>query len=57
MRTSISEVATTANGTVQQKVGATDNRVSIYATVALIFSAVLALIGILTFVLRFTSVA
>jgi flagellar biosynthesis GTPase FlhF len=50
MRTSISDVATTANGTVQQKVGAKEDRSALYATIGILISVlilVLALAGFL----------
>jgi hypothetical protein len=50
LRTSISEVATTANSTVQQKAGAKEDRTALYATIAVLVSIivlVLALAGFL----------
>jgi hypothetical protein len=50
MRSSISEVATTANGTVKQKEGAKEDRTALYATLGILISVivlVLALAGFL----------
>ena len=49
MRTSISEVATSANGIVQQKVGAKEDRTAIYATIGLLITVVLALMALAAF--------
>lgn len=53
-RTAISEVATTANGTVQQKFGATESRSGLYATIGLIVTVGLALMGVVAFVIAHT---
>jgi hypothetical protein len=50
-RTAISEVATTANGTVQRSGGAVENRTSIYATVGIVVSVILVGLSIVTFAL------
>jgi hypothetical protein len=47
----IDDVKTTANGTVQQKVGATENRTTAYATIGLIVSIAVALTAIISFAL------
>ena len=49
IRNSVSEVATTANGTVQQKAGATENRTGIYATVGLLITIILAMMALAAF--------
>ena len=51
MRTSVSEVATSANGIVQQKVGAKEDRTSLYATIAVMASIAIALVAVIGFLL------
>ena len=51
LRQSISDVASTANGPVQQKVGATENRTALYATIGLIVTIGIITMSVLSFVL------
>ena len=50
MRTSISEVATSTNGVVQRGAGAKEDRTSLYATVGILITIMLALIALAAFV-------
>ena len=49
LRTSISEVATSANGIVQQKVGAKEDRSSLYATITIFAVVTIALLAVIGF--------
>ena len=51
LRTSISEVATSANGIVQQKAGAKEDRTSIYATIAIFATVTVSLIAVIGFLI------
>jgi hypothetical protein len=44
-------VATSANGIVQQKVGAKEDRTSLYATIAVMASIAIALVAVIGFLL------
>ena len=57
MRTSISEVASSANGIVQQKVGAKEDRTAIYATIGLLITIMLALMALAAFLATRTGTA
>jgi cation transport regulator ChaB len=54
LRDKIEDVKNTANGSVQQKVGATENRTSTYALIGLLGTVVVVGIAIITFVLAHT---
>lgn len=49
MRQAISDVATTANSTVQQKVGAKEDRTALYATVGILITVMLAMMALAAF--------
>ena len=52
LRQTISDVATTANGTVQRSTGAVDNRTAIFAVIAVLGSIVVASVAVIGLVLK-----
>jgi restriction endonuclease Mrr len=51
LRAAITDVASTSNGIVQQKVGAKDDRTAIYAVIAVLASITMVTVGVLAFVI------